>query len=177
MVGTEVKRKRTKTVESRGRKTIEYTVRLHGATKKVCQNFLLITLSISQMTLRHTISNATNTNTTKPDMRGKHTPKNKTPTVQIHTLKKFIESIPVVPSHYCRKKCKKLYLPSEIGSLANLERLYKNHCKENKTIPVGRNTFKAYNFGFHVPKKDKFSHCEMVRQIGVDNLDEAGNKK
>lgn len=55
------------------------------------------------------------------------------------------------------------------------------HCKANNEVPlkrgVFRNTFKQYNFGFHVPKKDKCNFCESVKQIGVENLDETMSKK
>lgn len=122
------------------------------------------------MTIRHTLNNATNTHKAKPDMRGKNkSPKNKTPLEKIEEVRRFIESIPVVPSHYCRKKIKKLYLPTEIGNKANLERLYIHHCKSNNKVPVKRgvfrNTFKDYNLGFHVPKKDKCNLCETVKLI------------
>lgn len=129
----EVKRKRTKAQNSRRKKTVQYSVVVNGTKKKVCMSFLNKTLDISQMTFRHTLANATNTNRPKPDGRGKHRPSNKTFDEQTAKVKEFIESLPVVPSHYCRKNTKRLYLSKDIGNIANLERLYAAHCKANHT--------------------------------------------
>lgn len=108
MLEISVKRKRTKADESRRKNTVENTVIVKGVKKKVCQQFIIKTLDISQMTIRHKLNNATNTHKAKPDMRGKNkSPKNKTPLEKIEEVRRFIESIPVVPSHYCRKKIKK----------------------------------------------------------------------
>lgn len=66
-------------------------------------SFLNKTLDISQMTFRHTLANVTNTNRPKHDGRGKHRPSNKTSDEQTAKLKESIESLPVVPLHYCHK--------------------------------------------------------------------------
>lgn len=110
-----VKRKRTKSVESRRKNTVEYKVVVNGVRKQVCQQFLIKTLDISQMTLRHTLQNASDTHLAKPDMRGKSTPKSKSSENQISFLKKFIENIPVVPSHYCRKKIRSYIYLQKLG--------------------------------------------------------------
>lgn len=137
MLQTPIKRKRTNELISRRKNTVEYTVVVKGVKKKVCQQFMMKTLDVSQMTLRHTINNSIDTYKAKPDMRGKILPKNKTPLEQVEDVKRFIEIIPVVPSHYCKKKIKKLYLPTDIGNIIiNLESLYIHYCKNNNKVPV-----------------------------------------
>ena len=169
-----VKRKRTKNAISRRLYTIEYSVTVEGVRRKVCLQFLLKTLDISQMSVRYTLKNCSSTGTVKKDMRGHHRPHNKTEEDKEEEVKGFIKTFPAVPSHYCRQKTKKLYLPAEVRNATNFYRMYKSDCKSKSREPVSykvfHRIFKLFNLGFHVPKKDKCVRCEKVKHIGEDKL-------
>lgn len=177
----EIGRKRTKNIHSKRNRTLEYYLTIQGEQRKVCQQFILKTLDISQMSLRQTIDNVSKTGMIKKDSRGRCGPRNKKTEGTIKTVRDFIEKIPVVPSHYCRSKTKKLYMASDIRNFSNLYRLYKGDCQMQKTDPEGRATFfrvfKGYNLGIHVPKKDKCNLCESVKSTGETNLEAADKEK
>lgn len=71
----------------------------------------------------------------------------------------FMASLPLVPSHYCRKDSNKLYLPETFKNMSNLYRIYDKNCNEegvkSMSFKVFSNWLDYYNVGFHVPKKDK----------------------
>lgn len=150
----------------------DYFLNFQGENVKVCQQFLLKTLDISQMTLRYTVENANITiNTAQKDRRTPH-PHNKSNDEQLAHLKSFIEMLPAVPSHYCRNKSTKLYLPQEFENIKNLYKLYVDHLKQNNldSLVLSKRVFRSifkndYNLGFHLPKKDKCVFCEKYKNL------------
>ncbi len=84
-------------------------------------------------------------------------------------IKQHIEKFPIVASHYCRSKTKRLYLSSELTE-ANMYTLYKAHCSELEppVTPVSESTYRKvfngeYNLGFHRPKKDQCTACTKYK--------------
>ncbi|XP_047033404.1 uncharacterized protein LOC124639933 [Helicoverpa zea] len=154
-----------------------------GGRKKVCQQFLLKTLGISQMTLRYTLKNITAIKVSKPDERGKSTPTKKYSESVIEAVKQFIKKLPAVKSHYCRNKGNKLYLPSEFR---NLTYLYNKVYLQDETVKeigsVQKQTFKNifrnnFNIGFHLPKKDKCAMCERIKHLDGTAQNDATNSE
>lgn len=150
----------------------DYFINFKGQNIKICQQFLLKTLDISQMTLRYTIENANKIlNTTQKDKRTP-LPHNKSDPEKVCYLKSFIEMLPAVPSHYCRNKSTKLYLPQELQNVTNLYKLYIDHLKERNldssilSKRVFRTVFKTdFNIGFHLPKNDKCIFCKKYKNL------------
>lgn len=164
------------TVESRRKCSKEYFLPVDGKKIQVCQQFLLATLSITQKKIRYLDENKTEMRTAKPENRGHKEPKNKTPIEVMQTIDSFIKLLPAVPSHYCRAKSTKRYLPVELKNTVNLYRTYKQHCIENTYKFVTERLFRVifkrnYNIGFHLPKKDKCSTCEGEKNKMEKNLD------
>ncbi|CAG9833162.1 unnamed protein product [Diabrotica balteata] len=89
----------------------------------------------------------------------------KTRYTESHTyLEQFFESLPKLPSHYCRSETKKLYLKYSFNSMSDLYGVYVNSfCQENNLTPLGRNVFpkrlKENNFALYTPKKDLCNIC------------------
>lgn len=178
---TNVRRRR---IECGSRRSVSYRYYFpwgDGGKKKVCQQFLLKTLGISQMTLRYTLKNITAMNVSKPDERGKSTPSNKYSESAIQEVKKFIQKLPAVKSHYCRNKGNKLYLPSEFRNLSFLyNKVYLQDEIVKETGSVQKQTFKNifrndYNIGFHLPKKDKCEMCERIKNLDSTTQNDAMN--
>lgn len=121
----EVKRRRRSTTNFKRQLTHEYYVLRRNKKERVCQQFLLSTLDISQRCLRKVINNKVlEIFPDGIDRRGEHPPKNKSTAAQMKMFHQFVESLPVVPSHYCRSSTNKKYLPSNIMSFNNLYRMY-----------------------------------------------------
>lgn len=82
-------------------------------------------------------------------------------------MRKHIESLPAVPSHYCRQYSTRLYLEEKLGNVSNLYRLYVEEAKTAGQNPVHKQTYRRefakYNLAFHKPKKDKCSTCECFK--------------
>lgn len=175
---------RRRRVESGSRRSVSYRYYFpsgDGGKKRVCQQFILKTLGISQMTLRYTLKNVIASNVSKQDERGKSTPSNKYSESVIKGVKQFIEKLPAVKSHYCRNKGNKLYLPSEFK---NLSFLYNKVYLQDEIIKdigsVQKQTFKnifrnEYNIGFHLPKKDKCEICERIKNLDTVSQADAMN--
>lgn len=165
-----IKRKRTKNSTSRRNTTFNYYLTYNSNPKKICQQFLLKTLNITQKCLRYTLSNKTSISISPKDGRGKGRPPNKTSDESLDTVHAFIQSLPAVPSHYCRSSSNKKYLPSDISNASRLYLIYTNFCSTNNYHVVSKrvflNTFNnKYNIGFHKPKKDKCRFCIKFENI------------
>lgn len=171
-----VKRRRTEG-NSRRNLTYQYYFLKVGVQKRVCLQFFLNTLNITQKMVRSSIQGKIEENI---DNRGKHEPNHKISPKQIEEFKCFIENMPTVPSHYSRGSTSKLYLPAEIKSVSNLYRIYCSKMEETNSVPLKLSTFKKhfrkdYNIGIHVPKKDKCSFC--VRFENIPESERTGNDK
>lgn len=158
-----VKRKRTSNNESRRSFTYEHYLIRQNVQVKVCQQFLISTLRITQRVIRNSIKGKLEV---IQDQRGKHGPKHKITNSQKQNLDSFIKRLPAVPSHYCRGSSSKLYLPADILTFTNLYKMY-SHNNEDK---ISLSSFKRiirkdYNIGIHVPKKDKCISCEKYKNL------------
>ena len=79
------------------------------------------------------------TSTTKPPMKKKRSDQ------QLLTLTSFFDNLPTLPSHYCRKNSKKLFLQTDIKSRSQLYEMYKTKCLENVEAPMSRFSFDKIN--------------------------------
>jgi len=77
--------------------------------RKVCQQFFLKTLSISQTLLRYTDLHKY----LQPKQKEEVKEVNKTKVVVNKAVEDFIKKLPAVPFHYCRSSTNKKYLPLE----------------------------------------------------------------
>lgn len=87
-------------------------------------------------------------------------------------LKTFLKSIPKLPSHYCRKKNKKIYFEPLYGnSISDVYKEYTRVCAENSNgpiQPVSKSYFYNYldegNYSFQPWKKDRCDKCIMFEE-------------
>lgn len=174
----EIKRRRVKS-ESRRSLTRQYYLPKQQEKFKVCRRFFLNTLDVTDKLLRYSENNRSDIKTSKIDERGKRCPKNKTAVDDVNTAIAFINKLPAVPSHYCRKDTTRKYLPTEFKNVSNLYRMFEQYLasESNTKCKVSLQVFKKifkkeFNIGFHVPKKDKCLTCEKQKNIDKDNVDE-----
>jgi hypothetical protein len=94
-----------------------YYFTLNGRKEKICQQYLLKTLNITQRFLSYTFEKLSPLGKSNPDSRGKGRPNYKTDEPVLSNVYKFIERLPAVQSHYCRSSTTKKYLPKEFESI------------------------------------------------------------
>lgn len=171
------RRRAARKTPNRRNNSFEYSLVYEGVAFKVCQKFILATLNISQMMLRNAV---TKENLVQP--KPKVVPHNKTKQHNIDLLKAYIEKLPAVPSHYCRAKSTKVYLPQEFRNIQNLYMCYTKYMEDealsNSTVSnwVFRQIFKKeFNIGFHLPKKDKCTKCENIKYLDEDEKQKIKN--
>nr|CAH7729980.1 unnamed protein product [Callosobruchus chinensis] len=86
----------------------------------------------------------------------------------------FLDKLPKIPSHYCRKDTKKMYLEQDFSSYSDLYKAYIEYSNEENTSPASRNTLikwvKEMNFGIFKPRKDL---CDTCFEYESGNLDPA----
>lgn len=140
-------------------RVIKYFVTVVNKRVRVCQDFFLQTLSISDQMVRYNLSKSEN------DIRiqhGKRVAHNKT-SDDIHDgVWNHINSFPKVDSHYCRSDTKRQYLNSSLSTKKKHE-LYREASPDNKASAFYyRKIFnEEFNLGFHQPSKDARDSCDI----------------
>ena len=78
-------------------------------------------------------------------------------------VRQFLEKLPKMPSHYCRRSTNKMYLQPDIGSISVLYKLFQDYLKENNCETIGKSIlsreFRRQNIAFFQPKKDQCDRC------------------
>nr|CAI5849169.1 unnamed protein product [Callosobruchus analis] len=132
---------------------------------RVCQNFFLKTISISNGPLNKAFKNRSKSTGlySGSDKRGKHVPSKKISQEDKQVITNHIESFPSTESHYCRKSSQRKYLDARL-SIAKMYALYKQLCEKDGHIPRSMTTYKRiscqeYNYSFFKPRKDQCAVC------------------
>ena len=132
----------------------------------MCKEFYLKTLNIdSKRIVNAQESKNMVTGTPRPYIRGKHT--KKSCRAQRDSVRRHIESIPVVVSHYCRRDTNKSYIDGRM----NLQMLYEKYvedCQQTDLVPAKLHMYRdvfnhEYNIDFVKPKKDRCDTCEAAK--------------
>lgn len=90
----------------------------------------------------------------------------------------FLEKLPKLPSHYCRKSTSRLYFEPYIKSISQLYNMYLIKCNEENKQSVSRKVFtEVYNetnFSVYHPKKDQCDICcsYQTKNIGENEWNE-----
>ncbi|KAK4882693.1 hypothetical protein RN001_006012 [Aquatica leii] len=144
-----------------------YYFKIDGEDNRVCKQFFLATLGISNRSVR-------------TDKRGKHN-KHKTVDKAIRTgIVEHINSIPRMESHYLRAQTSREFIEGG-KTVADLHRDYVESCRtENK--PYGNYCMyfrifnKDFNISFFSPKKDQCSLCEQFKNSSEDEKKKIENQ-
>ena len=87
--------------------------------------------------------------------------------------RKFLNELPKLPSHYCRKDSSKLYLENTIPNAAKLYDLFISWCEEQSVEIPSRwllmQVFNELNLAFYIPKKDQ---CDVCCAFKTKNITE-----
>lgn len=178
--------------ESRRQATVIYHLKCpNGKNVQVCKKLFLSTFSLGEWTVLNWISEnfkkgnngmTPSKNVVLQQRRESNPRRSFKNNDGKEVLKSFIESLPKLPSHYCRKNTSKVYLEPVYGdNMLGVFNEYKRLCKENEAgpvHPVSRCTFdkliSELNLSFQQPKKDRCDKCIMFE---VGSLTEEQYKK
>lgn len=150
---------------------------------RVCKAFFKATLDINDRPIRTALSKRTDTGFVLGDNRGKH---GKQPTVDPEieeSVRKFIDAIPRIESHYLRAQTSREFIEGS-KSLADIYRDYKED-RQNRNLPFAHLTKfsrifnEEYNISFFSPKKDQCDLCESYKHATGEekqNIEEEYNK-
>jgi hypothetical protein len=150
--------------QSRRSYTYKYNFNVINEVIKVCREFYLGTLDISEKPVYTAHKNKDET-TGLPAVskKGLH-PKKMIPEPQKQQIRDHIESFPKMESHYCRMTTRREYLEAHLN-ISKMYDLYKEkQIQEGKTV-VKKNIYDKifnteYNLAFHIPKSDRCDTCE-----------------
>ena len=105
-------------------------------------------------------------------------------------VKDWLETIPKVPSHYCRASSKKVYVESAFQSYNKMYKVYAEYARERSKNPVSRQVFTEIlinsNIEIHHPHKNQCDTCvghdtgnvsEEDYQLHLKRKDEGRNAK
>lgn len=154
--------------------SLHYFIKINNEKKEVCRDMFCNTFDLGVWSVRTWAKNVTHgmVNTSES--------KRKNPAKERGAIQKssrndfaseFINSLPKVPSHYCRKDTSKLYLENSFHSLMDVYRLYKEKCRDAENTPLSRFAFNQIlckmNVALFQPRKDQ---CDVCCQFKVGNL-------
>ena len=133
---------------------------------RVCKDFYLSTLNIDAKRIRNVhVSRNPVTGTPASYKRGRHV--KKTCASFRDTIRRHIESIPVVESHYCRRDTNKVYLSGQLN-LRILYEKYLEYCHERGEATAKEHLYRQifnqeYNISFLKRKTDRCDICELSK--------------
>ncbi|XP_065650615.1 uncharacterized protein LOC136078746 [Hydra vulgaris] len=143
---------------------------------RVCKEFYLCTLDIDEKRIRnhHSTKNKT-TGTPQQYKRGK-VPSQTVPNSIKDSVRKHIQSIPRIDSHYCRKSTNKEYIQENL----NMTILYEKYCEKcvlDNVVPAKKSMYRTifnteFNIEVHTLKKDRCDKCESMKMNPSPNLNE-----
>lgn len=167
-------KKQTKSKESTSRRgeTKEYFLETSNGRVQVCKHTFLNTFGIKEWTVRYWLSSSELGMAKKPQLSHKvlegHSKKD-----EIAFLKYFLNSLPRIPSHYCRANSSREYLEPIIENKNHLYKIYCDKCISLNKEPLSRwsfdNIFKEKNLSLFQPKKDQ---CDTCCAFKAGNLSE-----
>jgi hypothetical protein len=171
-----VQRKRTQSDNSRRNHTYLYFLWKNGERKQVCKHMFMATTAVGEWSI-HNWSKGTDENDNHPrETERKRNSSYYTRAEEDRNFmrREFLDILPKLPSHYCRKSTGKMYLEQSVKSMCVLYGLYKDKCVEHGrnslSIKILKQEFDDMNLALFQPKKDKCDVCVMHE---VGNLSDA----
>lgn len=129
--------RRSDTSSSRRNHTYLYHLKLHGELVSVCNKMFLNTLSVGECHIHGWFIDKGEEKTAS----SQNSKPRKTKTNIKIFVSTFLESLPKMESHYCRKSTSKSYLDPIVQSHLQLYNMYTEKCKEEGKTLVSRTNF------------------------------------
>jgi len=95
-------------------------------------------------------------------------------------LDAWVESLPKMPSHYCRARSNRLYLEGPFESKQEVYDLYVKHCAEENVRPLSKSYIfeflKEKNFFIFHPRKDQYDTCTSFKMKQINEKEYENHK-
>lgn len=176
----------TTSSKSRRMKTLQYFLKIPSGRYQVCKTTFLNTLGLKEKMVMHwvnkgqifgLIDNPESRNHVR-SVRKQTSPHCLRINNQKEHAKLFLDDLPKLESHYCRKKTGKLYLQYDFKSKNEVYSLYKERCSSDDVkTPLSKSIFiKLFdeeNLAFFKPRKDQCDTCYSYKtgQVTQDVYD------
>ena len=165
------KRKTTNDKESRRSNTFSYHLVINGERKSVCREMFCHTLSLGTWSVQHWATTGAARENTQPHL--PHPKPVPQATAEKRNTVKTFQSLPKLPSHYCRRTTNKLYLEPDVKSITNLYSMLKTYRYERGLLTPGRQMllqeFRSQNLAFFQPKKEQCDVCCAHRATNISD--------
>lgn len=157
--------------DSRRKYTMKYHLKVHDVRIPVCKKMFLNTLKIGEWSVHSWVkggSHGMHVGSRAEPQKKKLEDVNKRATAQ-----QFLQSLPTMPSHYCRAQTEKQYLEPIIGTHNKLYKVFKDYCSTNSKPFASKRVlaeeFRIQNYAFFQPKKDQ---CDLCSSYTLGNASE-----
>ncbi|GFO08787.1 hypothetical protein PoB_003529200 [Plakobranchus ocellatus] len=152
--------------ESSRQNTLKYHLNVGIGLVPVCKKMFINTTGITKTFIRRHVLD-------EGDISNKTIPPNQ-PSIKRETIKEFLASLPLMPSHYCRKSSSKKYFDRSFDSKM-VYKVYLDWCRERENAEcasrqVFNDVLDAENYAIFRPRKDLCDTCESYE---AGNIDEA----
>lgn len=184
----EIQQKTIKDNSKKSRRSASYKYCLspaNGELKPVCKIMFLNTLGLKEWMVRNWVENdepvsesgkLVDQNVSEVEdgndlpqltITGSKRNKEKQVSEKKKVVSEWLDTLAVVPSHYCRKSSSKMYLEPLWDSKADLYRSFNEYCINNEkpagTLTTFMEVFDEKNLSIFVPKKDQCDTCYAFR--------------
>ena len=169
----DVKERRAHGEQSRRNKTLYFTLRGTKGLHRVCKQMFLNTTGLNSWWVVKTAteeqeSNSTTRSVSSASASGHSMHSRSGSSTGRPFVKQFLERLPKMPAHYCRKDTSKMYLETAFRSYSDVYREYLRACTE-ENIPVMSMTvfteeLKGQNISIFIPRKDQCDVCCKYKQ-------------
>lgn len=138
--------------------------------RRVCKNFFLKTLKISNGRFSRVVNKKTDLGFIGSDLRGKHSNPKKIPNEDRELVNQHINLFPKYRSHYTRKEnIDRKFLPSYL-TIKKMYECYKEFCTEKQKKPVKEWLYReifntSFNLSFHQPHTDTCNKCDNFANL------------
>ncbi|MES9905049.1 MAG: hypothetical protein ABW168_20530 [Sedimenticola sp.] len=152
-----------KKIDGPGRRgvTYKYYLKKNDTLHIVCKHMFLSTLGIGERTIYEWLKDTDHGIPEKPERKTRDPSEGHRKAREY--AEKYLESLPKLPSHYCRSSSSKLYLEPVFESFSVLYSEYKKYCTEHDQpvvcYTVFTSMFKDMNLSLFSPKKDQCDLC------------------
>ncbi|KAL4709222.1 hypothetical protein ACJJTC_010522 [Scirpophaga incertulas] len=166
----------SKGLPSRRENTFEYFLRVDGEMKQVCKRMFLNTLGLGEWTVLNWVKIANNSigMIRKPVNERRIKSLNE---AKINHIIFFLESVPKVPSHYCRQNTSKMYVEINYRSWKDLYVSFEEYCLNNDIPTNEKATYKCFmsvvhkkKLSIYKPKKDQCDLCYAYKHGNIEEV-------
>ncbi|XP_055956576.1 uncharacterized protein LOC130012503 [Patella vulgata] len=151
--------------------TYHYHLIKNNDRLQVCKNMFLSTFALGEKMVYRWVDRSKN-GTTPGSTEKRKKSKNRESSTYL-TARQFLDSLPKLPSHYCRSSSDKMYLEPVFTTFMSLYKEFASYCQREDHPVTNRKSFRQafedMNLSIFTPKKDQ---CDLCCSFETKNISE-----